>query len=164
MVRFQQLMAWNARERSWLSSGTIADKIGREIAELWVAKVALLTRDDKFAPQRPPVFTDVVVFRRFPFAHCDGLLVPSLCCKFECSTLCLRWLRRPWVTEIIFGARRASPVEFHGSRDAMASKSCFTSCARPRAFQKAFDHQIWTLSTKVITKILLHTRAVVKIS
>ena len=26
------------------------------------------------------------------------------------------------MTEVIFGARHASPVEFHGSRDAMASK------------------------------------------
>ena len=68
-----------------------------------------------------PAFADVLIFRRFPFAHCDGFLVPSPRCKIECSTACLRWLRRPWVTEITFVARRASPVEFRGSWDAMAA-------------------------------------------
>ena len=42
-----------AGKRSWLSSGAIADEIGREMAELRRLKAAQLTNNYKFVPHRP---------------------------------------------------------------------------------------------------------------
>ena len=67
----------------------------------------------------------------------------------------LRWLWRPWLTKISFQALHNSHVDFSRSRDASNSEDCSIRCARRRAFQKAFDHQIWAFGSKVIKILLL---------
>ena len=46
-------MILDARHMAIDGSISAIDSLKCEIAELWVAKVALLTSDDKFVPQRP---------------------------------------------------------------------------------------------------------------
>ena len=59
------------------------------------------------------------------------------------------------MTEILFPALHISHVDFSCSRDISKFKDCSIRCATLRAFRKAFDHQLQTFSSSVITTLLL---------
>ena len=62
----------------------------------------------QFSSRTTPAFADVLVFRRFPFAHCDGFLVPSLRCKFALQRVWDDWESLEWLK--LYLERGAPPL------------------------------------------------------
>ena len=135
---------WSNRRRNQTWNGCVTERRSSATRE-WLGNSFALHQN----------IAKALVSLKFAFTHRKGLPVRHLRCKFGCCAGCLRWLWRPWVTKILFQALHNSHVDFSRSRDASNSEDCSIRCARPRAFQKTFDHQIWAFGSKVITILLL---------
>ena len=111
LIRFQWSRTWNARGRSSLSNGAIADDIRRATTELQSVKVAQLASDWKILPLCIRTSLKHLFLRNFL------LLVAKAYLHRKFEMLCrLSWLGRLWATKILFQALHTSLVDFNRSR------------------------------------------------